>query len=276
MTETTATVWYFAIGSMTNPVSLKQRNLSPLQSFPALLRGYRLGFFTRLGFAGAVADESSSFHGVLHQMTLSEMEQLDKIEAGYDKVSVLAHKYDGTTQECYVYILKAEFLSDINLPPPERYLDVIIAGCRHYNVDQSHITYLESCERKPRKQPHEFARIPDVEDKPIWTMEQVALGDGKRGGDNGPYYTVVNGKVREFIGPKDYIVFKMFTQLNVWGDHYDVWNAKMMYDPKYGECASIDDMLREHCACIEDFHVNYDKENGYFKTVAVVERRYRD
>ena len=274
----TETLWYFAIGSMTHPVSLKQRKLSPLQSFPAKIGGFRLEFITKQGFATAVADENSSFHGVLHEMTISEMEQLDTIEAGYDRVNAVAYLYDGTTRECCVYTAKAMLLTkpefSVNLPPAERYLDIIIAGCKHHNVDQAHITFLESVERIPRKKPEEFLRISDVDDKPTWTMEQVAQGDGKNG--DGPYYMVVNGKVREYIGPKDYLVFKMMTQFNIWGGHYDLWNGKLMYDPKYGECESIDDMLREHCQCIEDFHVNFDKENGYFKTVAVVERRYRE
>ena len=116
------TVWYFAIGSMINPISLKQRNLTPLRSFPALLKGYRLDFLGAQGFASAVKDDDSSFHGVLHEMTLSEMERLDSIEAGYDKVSVVAHLYQGTTQQCYVYTFKAELLAanTINLPPTER------------------------------------------------------------------------------------------------------------------------------------------------------------
>jgi len=53
---------------MMNPVSLKGRGLTPIESMPAELLDYRLGFFGQNGFATIYAEEGTSFHGVLHNM----------------------------------------------------------------------------------------------------------------------------------------------------------------------------------------------------------------
>ena len=38
-------IWYFAIGSMTNPISLETRNLSPFVSIPGEALDYKLYFY---------------------------------------------------------------------------------------------------------------------------------------------------------------------------------------------------------------------------------------
>ena len=61
-------VWYFAIGSMCNPVSLANRDLHPIESLPGEVHDYKLHFFGSMGMADAVAEQDASFHGVLHKM----------------------------------------------------------------------------------------------------------------------------------------------------------------------------------------------------------------
>lgn len=74
------TVWYFAIGSMLNPNSMANRNLSPLISLPGEALDHKIYFFGTSGFAEAVPEAGSSFHGVLHKMTDEDMKVLDSIE----------------------------------------------------------------------------------------------------------------------------------------------------------------------------------------------------
>lgn len=51
-----------------------------------------------------------SFHGVLHLMTAEDMEKLDGIEMGYDRVIAKAQLYDGSEQDCTVYSMSDEKL----------------------------------------------------------------------------------------------------------------------------------------------------------------------
>jgi hypothetical protein len=67
------TVWYFAIGSMLNPNSLANRDLSPLVSIPGEALDHKIYFFGSSGYAEAIPAAGSSFHGVLHKMTVANM-----------------------------------------------------------------------------------------------------------------------------------------------------------------------------------------------------------
>jgi hypothetical protein len=49
-------IWYFAIGSMTNPTSLETRNLTPLVSVPGEALDYKLYFYGGLGMAEALPE----------------------------------------------------------------------------------------------------------------------------------------------------------------------------------------------------------------------------
>jgi len=106
--DKTPNVWYFAIGSMMNPISLKGRALAPVQSVPAELLDCELQFFGPEGMAKAVTKEGTSFHGVLHLMTAEDMAKLDKIEGVdsgfYERTQVKAKLYDGKVQPCTVYM----------------------------------------------------------------------------------------------------------------------------------------------------------------------------
>ena len=78
-------VWYFAIGSMTNPVSLETRNLEPFVSIPGEALDYKLYFYGNQGMAEAIPEVGKSFHGVLHKMSPENMVILDKMEADFQK-----------------------------------------------------------------------------------------------------------------------------------------------------------------------------------------------
>jgi len=53
-------IWYFAIGSMINPTSLSSRNLRPIESKPAELLDYTIGFHGPGGMAG-VTENTGDF-----------------------------------------------------------------------------------------------------------------------------------------------------------------------------------------------------------------------
>lgn len=116
-------IWYFAIGSMMNKVSLNSRGIFPVESRPAEILDYDLVFFGGAGMAVAEAKKGKSFHGVLHKVTQKEMEVLDGIERVYQRVPSKARLYDGTIQDCTVYADPAGLLDRKNdKPPTARYI----------------------------------------------------------------------------------------------------------------------------------------------------------
>merc|ERR1712157_718678 len=102
-------IWYFAIGSMCNPTSITNRELTAIESFPAEVIDYRLEFFGPSGVAGAVPEKGKTFHGVLHKMTASDKNKLDVIELGYDAVPCRVKLYDGSIVDgALIYVLNHE------------------------------------------------------------------------------------------------------------------------------------------------------------------------
>jgi hypothetical protein len=104
----TPLVCYFAIGSMCNPVSLHLRSIFPLCSIAARAPGFSLTFQTENGMANfrptkqfnptienKTADCSAlssslwdGFYGVVHLVTPADLDRLDKIETGYQRVQI--------------------------------------------------------------------------------------------------------------------------------------------------------------------------------------------
>ena len=96
MEPTSEFVWYFAIGSMCNSISLSNRGLHPVESFPAEVIDYSIGWFGQMGMATAIPEEDGSFHGVLHKMHATEQSKLDQIESAYVKRACKCKLYDGS------------------------------------------------------------------------------------------------------------------------------------------------------------------------------------
>ena len=151
------TFWYFAIGSMMNPVSLKNRQLVPKESKPAELLDHKLYFFGELGMAEAIPEKGSSFHGVLHRLDHETMARLDKIEMGYNRRTGSAKLYDGSIVEATVYCRDGkERGAHVDKAPTQRYLEIMTQGAKHFGVKQSHIDFLEKHDMQLRHLPHEF------------------------------------------------------------------------------------------------------------------------
>ena len=176
--------WYFAIGAMINPTSILLRGVHPIRSFPAAMQDFKLEFLPSSGMAEAVLHKGSLIHGVLHELSAPDMEILDEIETFYTKEYGTAQLYDGTKVEnVYVYAIAEETrdkmlreaASDEKLPT-ERYLDVIVEGCRHHGVADHHISYLRSLKCTPRKNPEDFHKLNVPENLPLWTMDVVRAG----------------------------------------------------------------------------------------------------
>eukprot|EP00877_Chromochloris_zofingiensis_P006182 jgi/Chrzof1/1817/Cz10g22090.t1 len=146
-------LWNFAYGANMCPNKLQAiRGLQPLQSKPAKLEGYSLRFDHRGGFGNLVkvgessgAAEKGVVHGVLHQLSLADMGSLMNMEHEYWPVEVVAEPYDGSESVVAVaFITPPDRQIRDGLPTISRYLDLIVAGAKHWNLDPNYVSWLQS------------------------------------------------------------------------------------------------------------------------------------
>ena len=274
-----AEVWYFAIGSMMNPTSLRGRKLEPLSSRPAELLGFKLCFvFPKgMGSAASVDDDPScrGFHGVLHKMSAEQMKVLDKIELTYDRVVATARLYDGTLQECTVYCAVDEDGKSKNEkehPPSERYLEILTEGCRHFGVDPAYTAALAATPYTPRKRLDELSRFPvtapDGAALPVWSAAEIEakiaanIASASAAGDEPAAATLfrMNGKVLRYTGAPG---GRMEGYIKTIADRNMCYAmSQILYDPKFTFPRTFDEMSRDHCAYIEDFFYSWATKEG--------------
>lgn len=253
---------YVGIGSMMNPISLKLRNLYPLESFPVKCLNSVRRFWGAAGMAELFEEDGSSFHAVLHIMTLSDMKKLDEIERQYIRREVTCEKYDGTIIKAYGYEFdKSKLSTNISKPPSERYIDIMTQGMLYYKCDINAINELKNTPNQvPRKKVEEFSKfiIPDEYKNTIYTWNDIK---GCNGLNDKQLRIVVNGKVFQLVHPinisdEDFEKRKL-KDSNFGGTDTTVTYAKMIYEPKYSPCNTIYEMSDEHKAWVEDLAYNF-------------------
>ena len=271
-------LYYFAIGSMINPVSFRARGLTATVCKPAELMRHRIAFRGRSGMAsvedvvpaegkdtdmgakeregkgkgggdghgngngsgngngngngdgkdadtgmnqdagerersGDIFDPSRSVHGVVWLCDEADMAKLDAIESSYDRVAARARLYDGVEVDCTVYKYNEVRLAEYNSKkkkkekeeeeegdglPSERYLEIMIEGCRHHNVSPSYVEWLRAHGKIARRDEKLWASYPDAPAGVTMSMEELATYDGKGGarlcyGFNGKVCEVPDG-----------------------------------------------------------------------------------
>mmetsp|Transcript_25248 Transcript_25248/g.30569 ORF Transcript_25248/g.30569 Transcript_25248/m.30569 type:complete len:416 (+) Transcript_25248:390-1637(+) len=249
--------WYFGMAAMMNPVSLQGRDLEPILSKPAELLDMELAFeLAGAGLAGGLVvarpKKGATFHGVLHLFTDEDIEALDNIEIAMGRkdsarISATARAYTGELVPVTVYALKPEDVNQENQKPDQRYVDIMIEGARHFGVASSYIQYLRTIETLPRPDPSSLAGFP-IPASVIPGANPMVPNDGK---DGNPMQISLNGKVLEWVGPKDSEIFH-FLMDTAAGTDITLSGAKMKYDPKYGMPDRYEDMTEEHCRFVED------------------------
>lgn len=247
--------WYFATGSMCNPTSLKLRGITPIESYPAILRGWRIVFDGTAGMANVMEDSNASFHGVLHRITHDEMIVLDKIEGSYDRLPVTAELYDKRQQCATVYKMDENKLDRSKPPglPSERYIDIITQGLKHFNADVNYINWLQHQPCIPRKQSADYAKlILPCNNCREYTLDELSQYDGRDGRD---LLIAVNGKVLKWIGDLNNPSTRMqhdYIQQRYAGTDVTFKWSRMLYEPKYRIATCYNEMQSEHKAWVED------------------------
>lgn len=258
--------YYFAIGSMCNPVSLALRGIKsvhsltrvlltyfsrPIGSWPAVLHDWQIEFRGGGGMANVREEPGASFHGVLHLLTNDDMLALDRIEGSYVRLPVIAKLYDGKEIACTVYKMdETRFVMQVNNPPGERYLDIISRGLKHYGASEEYITWIQSHPCTPRKQMHECRVIPidrplqpinECSDDHLLTPSEPLAWRGLirldqlekcTGTDGRPLMTAVTGKVLEWIGPLNSPQMQ-YALNNHAGKDISLSIARNLYEPRF-------------------------------------------
>lgn len=264
-------VYYFAIGSMTNHISLQLRELKPISSQPAILDGYRLLFRGSGGMASAeevntveliddLDDNSSKFethiHGVLHLLTHEQLKLLDTFEGGYIRKPCKVTLYDNCTRvNAYVYSMDRKKWKLPHQLPTERYLDIITKGCTFHGVNKEWVEYIKSLKTIPRKEPIDFTSFTmQTAVVPILSWDEIKINNGDN--EQKRLWIVINNKVLEFCGDVySFFPFGYFVKHQIGGTDYTLRFAKAFYEPKYYMTADMScsaELEVEHRAWIED------------------------
>ena len=279
--EDSDSVWYFAIGSMMNKVSVSLRGLTPLESHPAEILDFELEFLAG-GAAVAAQKVNSSFHGVLHKMTRKDMKALDKLEGGYQRIPATVRLYNSTIlPHCSVYSYGKYMTRPGNISayskPSERYMSLLIQGCEQHNVKKSYIDYLRSIPSTPYRRPSEYKTIPIPPNLPTWTEAKLLSGNGKF---LNPAYFALNGKVFEYTARRFYFFnrqkkrMRRFFRKAVAGKHLELVLSRLLYDPRFPPLENMDNCSLEQSAAVEDSFAGgfYNNLKKYVKPVARLER----
>jgi hypothetical protein len=274
-------IWYLAIGSMINPISLHLRDIKPLISYPAKCLDHRLVFRDHTGMADIEPCKGEEFDGVVHLVPIEQMIRLDQVEHMYKRITVNIIDYQQRSHLVYVY--KMTLIGQQERPigiPSERYLDIIVKGCEHFGVRSSYINHLKHEQPViPRKSPTAYKTITNIPDNVYYTNEELSKHDGKD--PSLPLWISVNGKILEYTGlpPDDHPDCenqKRFYEfiLSYFGGREVVYGmARAWYEPMYRLPLNDDDICNEHRALAEDmcvswgFNCNEKNNESYWKPI---------
>jgi hypothetical protein len=264
-------VWYFAIGSMINPVSMYLRGLTPLTSYPARCPHYQLVFRQPCGMADIEESKENEFHGVVHLLPMEQMRSLDQVEHMYRRLIVNVHNYRGEAHRVFVYkmnpIASEEPLKSL---PTERYLDIIVKGCEHFCVCPSYVHRLKYHQAViPRKSPNDYKRIENVPDNNRFTLIDLCSHDGSD--PNVPMWICINGKILQYDGlpnddDPDYQAqqrFNEFIRTALAGREVAHVIAKTWYEPMYSLPVNEHDLCDGQRALAEDMCASWGLNNAH-------------
>jgi hypothetical protein len=246
------TCWYFAIGSMINPTSMKLRDLIPVESHPGELKGYELQFRGPAGMGSVNAKEGGVTYGVLHLLTEKDMAALDVMETGYLRIPGDV-QYGDKVQKANVYQMdesRFDMTKFKDALPQERYIDIITLGAIHYKCNPKFVEWLKTVKTQPRKKPSELRSLPNPPDRKITKAELAS----STGADSRELWVCINGKVLKWIGdlsnPGNIALYEMAKRFS--GKEGALGIARAVYEPKFPVAETYADMPAEHRALVED------------------------
>jgi len=217
---------YFGFGSNISMVSLKAKGVVPLNSQPAVLRGWILRFnvkhfFRNEGGVGNIehtGDPNDKVLGILHECSDDALASLDATEAygyGYDRINIDVEMSNEATKPSQIitaltYVGMPDFI-DNNCLPSRRYLNIILDGAVNAGFDNDYINNLNS---QPVHKPKDYPQYsPPEGEYPSFDERSLT---------NYPLYTALFGAVfdmsdarphheylKSFFGGQDMTLFHL-------------------------------------------------------------------
>jgi gamma-glutamylcyclotransferase (GGCT)/AIG2-like uncharacterized protein YtfP len=149
-------IWYFAYGANMAARGPAGRLIRPRRQVSARLDGYTLRF-NHPGmpplepvFANIEACPGGAVHGVAYLITAAEAGMLDSLEIDYTRRAVRARLHTGEQVAAYAYVSTTPCREDV---PSARYLALLIAGARRYNLPESLISRWEQLQAQAPRTP---------------------------------------------------------------------------------------------------------------------------
>ncbi|GIV89167.1 MAG: hypothetical protein KatS3mg055_1685 [Chloroflexus sp.] len=147
-------VLYFAYGSNMSLERLRSRIASVKVIGRAFLKDWNMVLNKRSrdgsGKANLVESPGDVTWGVLYEIHNSDLDTLDRVEGGYQRITVQVQQPDGTVVEAVTYI-SGNLTND---PRPYRwYKELILSGAREHNLPQDYIARLEGLPVKSDNDP---------------------------------------------------------------------------------------------------------------------------
>lgn len=158
----------FAFGANMSLAALAKRGVRPLASEPALVADavWELSFSHRGGYAtlrqlgagpppapgpGPVPGPAwRQPHGVLHTLMPADIQRLAAREVGYRQVGVSVRTYGGHAEPAALAFASSPWLRLRQpVPPPQRYMALLLEGARHHGLDPGYVAWLEGLEAAP-------------------------------------------------------------------------------------------------------------------------------
>jgi gamma-glutamylcyclotransferase (GGCT)/AIG2-like uncharacterized protein YtfP len=143
-------VLYFAYGSNMLSEHLDSRLTSLNIVGPPSLQDKKMLFNKRSkdgsGKANIISSPGSVTWGVLYEINTQDLKTLDKIEGGYERVTVRVRRPDGNEFEAITYV--SEDLT--NDPRPYRwYKELVLLGALEHDLPRDYVAYVEGFPVKP-------------------------------------------------------------------------------------------------------------------------------
>ncbi|UMZ74359.1 gamma-glutamylcyclotransferase family protein [Natranaerofaba carboxydovora] len=142
-------ILYFAFGSNMKTSRLQARTPSANPVGIAKLKDYKLEIskYSRSDGSGKgniIESKSDEVWGVLFKLNESELSNLDRAEAGYDRVLKTVIDSEGKEHEALLY--QSDKYTDE--PAFEWYKKYIVDGAKEHNLPEGYIKYLEKLPSK--------------------------------------------------------------------------------------------------------------------------------
>ena len=151
----------FSYGANLSAAVLARRGVAPLRMQPAVALDHALSFAHRGGYATLLPLHPAQPPpgdaltwprppGLLMHVSPEDLQRLRRSEVGYRLASLRVHLPDtGTTTAAAAFVSAPTLRLYRPVPPPGRYRDLLLEGCRQQGLDPEYTAWLESLEVVP-------------------------------------------------------------------------------------------------------------------------------